>query len=80
MENRGFEALGAPPKRGKSKIYTRSIYKQNKSCCQVGSVLDCRRCDPSQSCMRSTVCSAFNLKLECTFNRGLCVPTYYIRS
>jgi hypothetical protein len=33
MENRGFEALGVPPKRGQHENTKGPIYKQNKSCC-----------------------------------------------
>jgi hypothetical protein len=53
VENRGFEALEAPPKRENHK-YTRSpIYKQNKTYYQVRGAFDHRTCDRSHYHMRS---------------------------
>jgi hypothetical protein len=62
VENRGFEALGAPPKRGKHENTKGPIYKQNKSCYQVRCVFDCRWCDRLQSSMRLILGTTFNRK------------------
>jgi hypothetical protein len=35
VENRGPEALGAPPKREENENTRSPIYRQNKTCCQV---------------------------------------------
>jgi hypothetical protein len=45
VENRGFEALGAPPKREKHENTKGPIYKQNKSYCQVRGAFNRRWCD-----------------------------------
>jgi hypothetical protein len=70
MENRGFEALGAPPKRGKHKNTKGPIYKQNKSCCQVRGAFDRKWCDRSQSTMRPILGTTFDCKCH---HSAMCV-------
>jgi hypothetical protein len=60
MENRGFEALGVPPKRVKHENIKGPTYKQNKLCWQVRGAFDRRWCDQSQSNMRPILGATFN--------------------
>jgi hypothetical protein len=62
VENRGFEALGAPPKHGKNENTKGPIYKQNKSCYQVRCAFDRRWCDRSQSSMHPILGATFDRK------------------
>jgi hypothetical protein len=63
VENRGFEALGAPPKCGKHKNTKGPIYKQNKSCCHVRGAFDRRWYDRSQSSMCSILGATFDVAI-----------------
>jgi hypothetical protein len=72
VENKRFEALGAPPKRGKHENTKGPIYKQNKSCCQVRGAFDRRWCDRSQSSMRPILGATFDRKCH---HSAMCVQS-----
>jgi hypothetical protein len=70
VENRGFEALEAPPKCGKHENTKGLIYKQNKLCCQVRGAFDRRCCDRLQSSMRLILGATFDRKCH---HSAMCV-------